>query len=77
MSRIQEIMKFILPASFFARIEEESGKWFIECDTCGYSVSYWEAGGIRAYAAKRKRIWGRCPHCRKFKFFRVKKQFII
>jgi hypothetical protein len=77
MSRIQKILKYILPVSLFTRIEAESRKWFIECDTCGYAISYWEAGGLRAYATRGKRIFGRCPNCGKFKFFRAKKQFII
>jgi hypothetical protein len=74
MSRIQKILKFILPASFFTRIEEESRTWFIECDDCKYTISYWEAGGIRASATRNKKIFGSCPHCRKFKFFKVIKK---
>jgi hypothetical protein len=74
MGRIQKLLKCILPSSFFTRIEEESRKWFIECDTCGYAISYWEAGGLRAYAAKKKKIFGRCPNCGKFKFFTVIKK---
>jgi hypothetical protein len=73
-SRIQKIIRFILPASFFTRIEEESKKWFIACDTCGYAISYWEAGGVRAYASRKKRIFGRCPNCRRFQFFKVIKK---
>jgi hypothetical protein len=67
-------MKCILPSSFFTRIEEESRKWFMECDTCGYAISYWEAGGLRAYATRNKKIFGCCPNCRKFKFFKVIKK---
>jgi len=74
MSRIQKILQFMLPVSFFTKIEEESRKWFMECDTCGYAISYWEAGGLRAYATRKKRIFGRCPNCKRFKFFRVRKQ---
>jgi len=74
MSRIQKIIGSILPASFFKRIGEESRKWFIECDICSYAISYWDAGGLRAYATKNKKIFGRCPNCRKFKFFRVIKK---
>jgi hypothetical protein len=58
MSRIQKILKSLLPAAFFAEIEEESRKWFMECDTCGYAISYRVAGEMRAYAAGKKRIFG-------------------
>lgn len=74
MSTIQKIFKFILPKKLFQNIEDESKKWFMICDKCGYSLSYWEAGGLRAFATKKKRIWGRCPNCKKYKFFNVIKK---
>ena len=74
LSTIQKILKFILPKNLFQKIEEESKKWFIECGECGLSKSYWEAGGIRAYATKKKWIFGYCPHCKKYKFFKVTKR---
>jgi hypothetical protein len=70
MSAIQKILKSALPEKIFQKIEKESKEWIIECD-CGYKKSIWEAGGIRACAGKRKKIWGRCPACKKYKFFRV------
>lgn len=74
MSIIQRILKFIFPTSLFQKIEEESKKWFIECEECRFSKSYWESGGIRAYATKGKRIFGYCPNCKKYKFFNVIKK---
>ncbi len=75
MSTIQKILKFILPKNLFQKIKEESKKWFIECDKCGFSKSYWEAGGIRAGAASwKKKVFGRCPNCKKYKFFNVIKK---
>ncbi len=71
---IDKIIKFILPKKF-QKIEEESKTWLIVCEKCGYSVSYWEAGGLRAGASlKKKKIFGRCPYCKKFKFFSVIKK---
>ena len=59
----------------FQKIEDESKKWFIVCDKCGYSISYWDAGGIRAGAASwKKKVFGRCPTCKKFRFFSVIKK---
>lgn len=72
---IQGILKKVLPKAMFKRIEEESKQWFIECPQCGLSVSYWEMGGVRAYAAsKGKRVLGRCPQCKKPKLFKVVKK---
>ncbi len=75
MSLVQRIFQSLLPEGTFNRIKDEASKWFMVCDECGYSVSYWEAGGIRAGAAShRKKILGRCPTCGRFKFFSVIKK---
>ena len=74
MNRVQRIFKTIFPKKFYGKVEEESGKWFFECSDCGHSISYLEAGGLRAYATKKKRVFGYCRICRKFKFFIVIKK---
>lgn len=74
MNKIQNFFKLILGNKIFEKIENESKKWFIECDKCSYSISYWEAGGLRAWATKKKAIWGRCPTCKEFKWFKVVKK---
>jgi len=72
---IRKILKLILPQKLFQKVEDESKKWFMACDRCGYPISYWEAGGIRAGAASRKKkVLGRCPNCKKYKFFSVIKK---
>lgn len=70
---IQKVLKFLLPKKYFKKIEQESRKWFIECPSCGFSRSYWEAGGVRVAFdfGKRKVIFGRCPQCKEFKLFTV------
>ena len=71
---IRKILKFILPKKLFQKIEEESKKWFMVCD-CGYSISCWDAGGIRAGAASyKKKVAGHCPNCKKIKFFSLVKK---
>lgn len=80
MTTIQKFLKFIIPKSLFQKIEEESKNWFIECEKCGYSKSYWESGGIRAYATpdgKSKWIFGYCPNCKKYKLFKATKRHKI
>lgn len=75
MSAIQKILKFILPKKFFQKIEEESKKWIIECNKCRFSISVWETGGIRVFAtSKGKWIFGYCPKCKKYKFFKLTKK---
>ena len=72
---IRKILQLILPTKRFQNIEDESKKWFMICDKCGYSKSYWEAGGIRSGAASwKKKVFGRCPNCKKWKFFSVIKK---
>ena len=72
---IQKILKLILPQGLFQKIEEESKKWTMECPKCGYTISYWEAGGVRAGAANNnKKVLGRCPTCQKYKFLNVVKR---
>jgi hypothetical protein len=70
---IRKILKFLLPDTIFQKMKEESKIWTIGCD-CGYNISVWDAGGIRYKAIRlsgTKRIWGRCPNCKKWKFFSV------
>jgi hypothetical protein len=75
MSRIQRVFKLILPRSAFRKTEDESKKWMITC-YCGFSISYWEAGGLSEYASRKnsKRIFGHRPNCKKFRFFKVTKK---
>jgi hypothetical protein len=73
MSIIQKILKAAFSEKFFQKIKKESQNWIIECK-CGYSKSMWEAGGVRFCATPAKKIWGRCPMCKKFGFFRVTKK---
>jgi len=63
---IRRILALILSKSSYKEIEEESKKWYLVCGKCGHSVSVWDAGGIRAGAAsKKKKVLGRCPGCRR------------
>jgi uncharacterized protein with PIN domain len=71
---IRKILQLMLPAKIFQNIKDESKKWFMVCDECGYTISYWEAGGIRVYGTKNKKTFGRCPNCKKWKFFSVIKK---
>jgi hypothetical protein len=74
MNKIQNLIKSIFPKAIADKIEKESSKWFFECSECGHSISYLEAGGIRAYATKKKKVFGYCRICKKFKFFNVVKK---
>ncbi len=74
MNKIQKLIKSILPKQLSRKIEDESSKWFFECSECGHLISYLEAGGMRAYATKKKKVFGYCRECKKFKFFDVVKK---
>jgi hypothetical protein len=74
MNKVQKIFRSILPKNLFEKIEKESAKWFFVCKDCGYSISYRDAGGLRAYATKKKKVFGYCRGCGKFKFMDVVKK---
>jgi hypothetical protein len=74
MNSLQKILKRLLPKESFKKIENESKQWFIECGKCGFSGSYWDRGGIRAYAVGKKILFGRCPQCKKYNSFNVIKR---
>lgn len=74
MSTIQKIIKFIFPKSIFKKIEEESKKYFFRCNECGYEKSVWNAGGVRAFAKAKKKAFGICPQCKKYKFLDIIKK---
>lgn len=41
---------------------------------CGFSISVWEAGGVRWKAAsKKKRVLGHCPTCGQMKMLRLER----
>ena len=64
MSTTQRIARFILPATWFARIRESSERWMIQCTQCNSERSVWSTGGIRFGAASYgKRIAARCSTC--------------
>jgi RNase P subunit RPR2 len=72
---VQKFFRFLLPEATFRRIKDESSQWSMVCDECGFSISYWDAGGLRTgSASSRKRVLGRCPTCGCFRFFSVIKR---
>ncbi|MGE5861881.1 MAG: hypothetical protein ACM34J_15045 [Ignavibacteria bacterium] len=74
MNKVQKFFKFVLPKTLFEKIENQSSKWFFECKDCGCSISFRDAGGLRAYATKKKKVFGYCRGCSKFKFLDVVKR---
>jgi len=71
---MKKFLKVLLPKNIYNRIEDESKSWFITCDKCGYSISYYDAGGLRAFATSKKFVFGKCPNCKKYKFLKVTKK---
>jgi hypothetical protein len=67
---MRKILQWILPKKHYQRLVDESKRWFFVHGACGYSVSVWEAGGIRFGAmSKNKKVLGKCPRCDKKVFF--------
>jgi hypothetical protein len=62
MSRVQKIVKALLPRRWSAAMETESRAWIMICP-CGHETSVWDAGGIRYKAAGNPTRRHRCPHC--------------
>lgn len=65
---LQWLVLRALPQKWARRVEEETKAWIFRCP-CGRERSLWEAGGLRFGAAGRaKKVLGRCPACRKFRW---------
>jgi len=69
-TRFQRFLRAVLPTAWFEKIAAESRRWHIVCP-CGFAISYWDAGGVRFNASRRKRIAGRCPDCGRTGWLRV------
>jgi len=64
MSAIQRFFLAILPRRWGESMKRDSQAWKFRCTTCNFTMSVWDAGGIRWKAYSRgKRILMRCPHC--------------
>lgn len=46
-------------------LEAESREWLVRCPACGHARSVWDLGGVRYKAHGTKRIFRRCPACRR------------
>ncbi|MBI4671696.1 MAG: hypothetical protein HY741_08530 [Chloroflexi bacterium] len=71
MSKLQSILLSILPASWAQDAEGESRQWIMQCPTCGYENSVWDAGGIRWKAAGNPRRRMKCPSCGQTTWFKL------
>lgn len=66
MSAAQKIAKFVLPASWFNRIQASSESWMIQCTGCNSEKSVWSDGGLRFGAVSAgKRIAAYCTTCKR------------
>lgn len=63
MSRIQRLLRAVLPARLADAMEAESRTWILRCDHCGEDRSVWDLGGVRWKAAGRPRLLRRCARC--------------
>jgi hypothetical protein len=64
MSMLQRFFLAILPRHWGESMKRDSQAWKLRCTTCDFTMSIWEAGGIRWKAASRgKRTMMRCPRC--------------
>ncbi len=70
MSFIQRLITALVPSSMTKAMEAESRTWMMRCPA-GHERSIWEAGGIRAGAAGRKRTVVWCPQCGKLRWHKV------
>lgn len=64
------LIKFFFPR-LFQRIEAESRSWVMQCPSCGYQTSVWQAGGMRYRELGPVYRLDRCRGCRKVGMLRV------
>ncbi|MFO0869826.1 MAG: hypothetical protein U0935_12910 [Pirellulales bacterium] len=66
MTGFQRLCLSLFPRRWRRSVIRESRRWRMACPHCSYSVSYWKIGGIRWRAASYgKRVFRRCPACRR------------
>ena len=53
------------------KMESESRRWMMQCQSCGHEVSVWDAGGIRYKARGTVRRLARCSRCNKLGMMRI------
>lgn len=72
MKALQSIVRYIVSDRVFEEMKAETEEWFLECLTCGFKRSVWEAGGIKYKATVRRKLTiGICPECNRWRWFRV------
>ncbi len=70
MSNVQKTMMKGSP-DLRARMEDESRKWMLQCQRCGFEQSVWDSGGVRYKAAGTSRNYRRCPHCGQWNWMKI------
>lgn len=60
MSRVQRLVKKLLPEKMADEVEAESRLWRLLC-ACGHNRSFWDIGGIRYKAVGNPRKLTRLP----------------
>jgi hypothetical protein len=72
-NKLQKMILAVLPEEWAKSVEAESRKWHLVC-ACGYSISVWDSGGVRAKAGGKSRQLAKCPKCKKLKMMKVEKR---
>ncbi|MBM3200226.1 hypothetical protein FJZ53_04775 [Candidatus Woesearchaeota archaeon] len=73
MGLIRSVLRKASPKRFKG-VVKESKSWHFVCKTCGYKKSVYDSGGIRYKAKPNKVALGRCPVCKKFRWFKIIKK---
>ncbi len=67
-----KVLRFLLPASWFAALEASTRCWLLECP-CGVKRDLWDAGGIRGKGSE-KVTYTRCPACNHWKWHKKRRK---
>ena len=68
---LQRGVKAAVSPATSAAMEAESREWMVRCGKCGWEISIWDLGGVRAGAKGSTWTFGRCRECRKFGWFKL------
>jgi len=72
MTKLQSIVKKLLPKKTADALEVESRQWMLRCP-CGAERSVWDAGGIRFAASGNPRRLMKCAACGERTWHKVEK----
>lgn len=73
LSTAQKIIRFFSSAKFFEKAKADSKRWYFNCE-CGHEFTIWDIGGVKYKGTGNKKMYVKCPKCKKAAFRQVQRR---